>query len=162
MLELNLGTMLTQLGIFVILVALVTRFGLRPVLTMMKNRQDHIEGQIKSAEEDRKKAESYLNEQKELLQQARLEAKEILENARKQKEREAEEIIQKANERAEKMIQEAKAEITREKDKAIASLKNEVGALAIELSTKILQKKIDAKEQSQIVNNYLEQVGRLQ
>jgi F-type H+-transporting ATPase subunit b len=154
--------MLTQLGIFVILVALVTRFGLRPVLTMMKNRQDHIEGQIKSAEEDRKKAESYLNEQKELLQQARLEAKEILENARKQKEREAEEIIQKASERAEKMIQEAKAEITREKDKAIASLKNEVGALAIELSTKILQKKIDAKEQSQIVNNYLEQVGRLQ
>lgn len=162
MLELNLGTMLAQLAIFIILVALVTRFGLRPILTTMKARQDHIDNSIQSAENSRKQAETYLTEQKELLQQAKAEAKEIVESARLQKDREAEEIIKKANERAEKLVQEAKLEINREKVKAIASLKNEVGALAIELSAKILHQKIDAKEQTKIVDDYLEQVGRVQ
>lgn len=161
-LNFELGTMLFQLTAFIILMLVVVKFAFKPLSGMMQKRADYIESQIKSAEENRKQAEKYLEEQKQALEQARLEAKEMIERAKKQKEREAEEIIAKAQERAERMIQEATKEIEREKEKAIASLRAEVGSLSVQLASKLLQKEIDEKGQEQLVERYLEQVGRLQ
>jgi len=158
----EIGTMLFQLIAFIVLMLLVSRFALRPMLATMKKRQDHIEGQIQAAEESRKQAEKLLEEQKAALEKARQEAKEMLERAKAQKEREAEEIIKKAQERAERMIQEATTEIQREKEKAIAGLRDEVGTLSVQLASKLLEKELDAKGQSKLVESYLEQVGRVQ
>ncbi len=162
MLSIEIPTMLFQLGAFIVLMLLVSKFALRPMLDTMKKRQDHIEKQIKTAEQNRLDAEKLVEEQKEALKQARQEAKDIIERAKAQKEREAEEIIKKAQERAERMIQEATTEIQREKEKALASLRDEVGALSVQLASKMLEKELDEKGQAKLVNRYLEQVGRLQ
>lgn len=161
-LQFELGTMLFQLLAFIALMLLVVKFAFKPLSEMMKKREDHIQNQIESAEENRKQAEVYLEKQKKALEEARLEAKEMLERAKAQKEREAEEIIAKAQERAERMIQEATKEIEREKEKAIASLRDEVGSLSVQLAAKLLQKELDEKGQTKLVESYLEQVGRLQ
>jgi F-type H+-transporting ATPase subunit b len=161
-LSLELGTMLFQLVAFIILMILVSRFALRPILATMKQRQDHIEGQIRKAEESRKEAEELLEKQREELNKARIEAKEIIDRAKAQSEREADEIVKKAQERAERMIQEATTEIQREKEKALASLRDEVAALSVRLASKLMEKELDEKGQSQLVESYLEQVGRLQ
>jgi F-type H+-transporting ATPase subunit b len=159
---LEVGTILFQLAAFIILMLLVGRFALRPMLQTMKQRQDHIEGQIKAAEDSRKEAEKLLEEQKAELNRTRQEAKEIIERAKAQSEREADEIIKGAQERAERMIQEATAEIQREKEKALASLREEVGALSVQLASKLLEKELDKKGQAKLVETYLEEVGRLQ
>jgi F-type H+-transporting ATPase subunit b len=156
------GTMLSQLVIFIILMLLVSKYALRPLLATIKKREDYIDDQISSAEQNRKQAEELLEEQKEVLKQARLEAKEMIERAKVQKEKEAEQIIQDAQTKAERMIQEAKAEIAREREKAIATLRDEVGTLTVQLATKVLEKEVDEKGQSQLVDRYMEQVGRLQ
>jgi F-type H+-transporting ATPase subunit b len=161
-LSFEIGTMLFQLAAFIILMLLVGRFALRPMLATMKQRQDHIEGQIKAAEESRKEAEKLLEEQRAELNRARQEAKEIIDRAKAQKEREAEEIIKMAQERAERMIQEATAEIQREKEKALASLRDEVGSLSVELASKLLEKELDKKDQAKLMESYFEEVGRLQ
>jgi F-type H+-transporting ATPase subunit b len=154
--------MLAQLVIFLITMLLVGKFALRPMLETMRKRTDYIDSQISAAEKSREEAEKLLAEQREALNKARQEAKEIIERAKAQKEREAEEIIKQAQERAERMIQEATREIQREKEKALASLRDEVGALTVQLASKMLGKELDAKGQSHLVENYLEQVGRLQ
>lgn len=161
-LKFEIGTMLFQLIAFIVLMLLVSKFALRPMLATMRQRQEHIENQIKTAEQSRKDAEKLLAEQKEALNRARLEAKEILERAKAQKEREAEEIIKQAQERAERLIQEATGEIQREKEKALADLRDEIGSLTVQLASKMLEKELDEKGQSQLVDRYLEQVGRLQ
>jgi F-type H+-transporting ATPase subunit b len=160
--SLTLGTMIVQLIIFFILMFLVKKYALAPLLATMKKRQDYIDQQITAAENNRAEAEKLLKEQQELLQKARLEAKELIEEAKKQKEREAERIIKEAQERAERMIQEATMEIQREKEKALASLRDEVGQLAVALTAKLIGKELDKDGQSQLVSQYLEQVGRLQ
>ncbi|WP_237446457.1 F0F1 ATP synthase subunit B [Shimazuella alba] len=162
MLSLNLGTMLAQLVIFLILMLLVSRFALRPLLATMRTRQDHIDDQIKSAEQHRLEAEKFVEDQKAALQQAREEAKEIVERAKVQKEREAEEIIRLANERAGRLMEEATNEINREKEKALAALRLEVGELSVQLATKLLGQELDQANQSKLVHRYLEQVGRIQ
>jgi F-type H+-transporting ATPase subunit b len=154
--------MLAQLVIFLILMLLVSRFALRPLLATMRTRQDHIDDQIKSAEQHRLEAEKFVEDQKAALQQAREEAKEIVERAKVQKEREAEEIIRLANERAGRLMEEATNEINREKEKALATLRLEVGELSVQLATKLLGQELDQANQSKLVHRYLEQVGRIQ
>ena len=160
--EFHLGTMLFQVTVLIILIALMAKYVMRPLLKIMKERQDYIDQQITTAEENRKEAEKLLAQQQEALKQARLEAKELIERAKAQKEREAEEIIRQAQERAERMINEATAQIAREKEKALADLRDEVGRLSVLLAAKVLEKEMDEKQQSKLVDRYLEQVGELQ
>ncbi len=160
--EFHLGTMLFQVVVLIILIALMARFVMRPLLAMMKERQDYIDQQITTAEENRKEAEKLAAQQEEALKQARQEAKELLERAKAQKEREAEEIIRQAQERAERIINEATSQIALEKEKALADLRDEVGRLSVLLAAKMLEKELDAEEHSKLVGRYLEQVGELQ
>jgi F-type H+-transporting ATPase subunit b len=162
LLQIEIGTMLFQLVAFIVLMLLVSKYALRPMLNTMQQRQEHIEGQIKAAEKSRKEAEELIEEQREALEKARKEAKEIIDRAKAQKDREAEEIIAKAQERAERMIKEATNEIEREKEKALASLRSEVGALSVQLASKLIEKELDGKGQAELVESYLEQVGRVQ
>jgi F-type H+-transporting ATPase subunit b len=162
LLTFNWGTMLAQLVIFLILMLLVSKFALRPLLATMRSRQDYIDDQIKSAEQARAEAEKFAAEQKAALEQARTEAKEIVDRAKAQKEREAEEIIRVANERATRLIEEATSQIDREKEKAINALRKEVGELSVQLATKLIGQEMDQSNQAKLVNNYLEQVGRMQ
>jgi F-type H+-transporting ATPase subunit b len=162
LLQIEIGTMLFQLVAFIVLMLLVSKYALRPMLNTMQQRQEHIEGQIKAAEKSRKEAEELIEEQREALEKARKEAKEIIDRAKAQKDREAEEIIAKAQERAERMIKEATNEIEREKEKALASLRGEVGALSVQLASKLIEKELDGKGQAELVESYLEQVGRVQ
>lgn len=160
--ELNLGTMLFQVGAVLVLMFLLKRYALGPVMKVMNERSEHIEQQITTAEQNRAEAEKLAAEQKAALDQARNEAKELLERAKVQKEREAEEIIRDARERAERMINEAKSEIASEKDKAIKDLRDEVGTLSVLLASKLIEKEMKAKDQSALVKQYLNQVGELQ
>ncbi len=160
--QFELGTMLFQLGAFVLLVLLVSKFGSRPIINMMKKRQDHIQQQITSAEESRKEAESLLQQQKEVLEQARLEAKEMIARAKRQKEKEAEEIILQAKIRADQLVKEATREIELEKEKALSQLRDQVGLLSVQLTSKLLEKEVSDVEQTKLVDRYLEQVGRVQ
>ncbi|BCU83262.1 hypothetical protein JIR001_30450 [Polycladomyces abyssicola] len=162
MLKLELGTMLFQLVAFLVLMGLLIRFALRPIMGVMEKRQAYIDEQIDTAEKNRAEAERLVAEQREALEKARKEARELLERAKVQKEREAEAIIKEAQERAERMIQEATNEIAREKEKALAELRDQVGQLAVLLASKVMEKEIDAKQQSKLVDRYLQQVGELQ
>lgn len=158
----GLGTSLAQLVIFFVLMFVVAKFALRPLMSTMDARTKHIEDQISTAERNRSDAEKLVAEQKELLIQARNEAKEIVDRAKAQKELEADQIISKAKSEAERLMKDAKTEIELEKAKALASLREEVGALSIQLAEKLLGDSLDDKKQSNLVHAYLEQVGRLQ
>lgn len=160
--QFEIGTMLFQLVAFIVLTLVIGKFALRPILETMNKRQDHIEAQISTAEENRLEAENLLQKQRESLDQARVEAKEIIERAKRQKEQEAEAIITQAKDRADQLVKDAASEIEREKRKALTALRDEVGLLSIQLTGKLLEKEVAADEQSKLVDRYLEQVGRVQ
>ncbi|SDY41760.1 F0F1 ATP synthase subunit B [Thermoactinomyces sp. DSM 45892] len=158
----GLGTSLVQLAIIFILVLLVSKYALRPLLATMNERTKHIEGQISTAEKNRADAEKLVAEQKELLIATRAEAKEIIDRAKAQKEVEADKIMDRAKSQADQMLADAKKEIELEKMKALASLREEVGALSVQLAEKLVGETLDQKKQANLVNAYLDQVGRLQ
>jgi F-type H+-transporting ATPase subunit b len=153
------GTMLFQIVAFLILLLLVKRFAFGPAMSILEKRQKHIENEIESAEKSRQETLKILEEQREVLNQARDDAHEIIERARKNSENEAKGILDEAQERAKRLVEEAKSEIEREKDKAVAVLRDQFAGLSILLASKVIEKEISEQEQKETIDQFIRQVG---
>ncbi|MDB4868778.1 MAG: atpF [Cohnella sp.] len=158
-LQIEYGTMLVQVVVFLVLLWLVLRYAMKPAMKVLNERQNYISSQITGAEEANKEAARLADEQRRILTEARKDAQGVLEQARQQKEREGEQIIKDAQERAERLIKDAIAEIAVEKNRAISELRDQVGTLSIQLASKIIEKEMDANNNSVLIDDFLKQVG---
>jgi F-type H+-transporting ATPase subunit b len=158
-LQLEYGTMLTQLIIFIVLFWLVKRYAMKPLMKVLNDRQAHIENQISSAEEANKLATNIVEEQKQALQDARKAAHEMLEQAKATSSKQADQILADSRKEATRIKDEAMRDIETEKNKAIAALKSQVSAMSVMIASKIIEKQVDEKSQEQLIEKYLKEVG---
>lgn len=138
---------------------LLKKFAFGPIIAMMQKREEHIANQITSAERNREEAEKYLVEQREEIQKARTEAQSIIANAKKLSEQQTEEMIKSAKVDTERMKEAALAEIKREKEQAVSALREQVASLSVLVATKVIEKELDEKAQSKLIEDYLKEVG---
>ena len=99
----NTGDILFQLVMFIILMALLKKFAWGPLMGIMKEREEHIANEITAAEESREEAKKLLEEQRNLLKEARTDAQSLIEAAKKQGDFQREEIIAAARTEAERL-----------------------------------------------------------
>jgi F-type H+-transporting ATPase subunit b len=156
---LELGTMLFQVVVFLVLLLAVSKFAMKPAMSVLQKRQEYIEGQIAAAEKANADAAALLEQQRAELKKVREEAQAILERAKKQAEIEAQEIVASSQERAERILEEAKLEINREKEKALASVRDQVAGLSVLLASKIIEKEMTQAEQQDTIEQFMRQVG---
>jgi len=148
-----------QLIAFGILFYLLQRYAFKPLFGVMERRRQLVKEQVENAENSRREAERLLEEQKQALQQARKEAYDMIEQAKLTGARQAEEILRAAREEAERLKAEAVRDIEREKEKALAALKAEIGGLSVRIAEKIIERQIDEQAQKDLVERYLQEVG---
>ena len=148
-----------QLISFGILFYLLQRYAFKPLFGVMERRRQLVKEQVENAENSRREAERLLEEQKQALQQARKEAYDMIEQAKITGARQAEEILKAAREEAERLKTEAVRDIEREKEKALAALKAEIGGLSVRIAEKIIERQIDEQAQKDLVERYLQEVG---
>ncbi|WP_379668745.1 F0F1 ATP synthase subunit B [Pueribacillus sp. YX66] len=153
------GTIIAQLLIFLILLALLRAYAWKPLMGIMKQREEHISSEIETAEKNRAEAERFLAEQQSELKKTREEAQTMIENAKQLGENQGKEIIANAKNEAERIKKEAVAEIEREKEAAINSLKEQVASLSVMIASKVIEKELDEKAQAQLIDEYLKEVG---
>lgn len=153
------GTIIAQLIIFLVLLALLRAYAWNPLMNMMKKREEQIADEIETAEKNRAEAERYLAEQQSELKKTREEAQAMINNAKELGENQAKEIIENAKAEAERIKKEAVAEIEREKEAAINSLKEQVASLSVMIASKVIEKELDEKGQEELINDYLKEVG---
>lgn len=156
--EFTVGDIGFTLFSFILLLLLIRIFAWKPLMNVMKEREEHIASEIDSAEESRAKAEDLLKEQKQVLQDARVEAQNMIENAKQLGEKERESIIQTAREESERLKEEAKSDIVREKEDAIAALRDQVGSLSVLIASKVIEKNLDEQAQSSLIEEYIERL----
>lgn len=155
----NGGDILYQLVMFLILLALLKKFAWKPLIGVMKQREEHIAGEINSAEESRIEAKKLLEEQRNLLKEARTEAQGLIEGARKQGDVQREEIIEVARSEAERIKEQAKLEIEQQKEKAVAAIREQVASLSVLIASKVIEKELSAKDQDKLINEYIKEAG---
>lgn len=157
--EIPWGSIAVQLIGFIILLALLSKFALRPLLGIMEQREKLVNDQIDSAERNRKDAEELLNQQREELNKAKKEAQGIIENAKKLGEQQGLDIVKASKEEAQRMKDTAIAEIQNEKDQAVVALREQVASLSVLIAQKVIEKELDEKAQEQLIQDYLKQAG---
>jgi F-type H+-transporting ATPase subunit b len=124
-------------------------------------RTEAIQGGIERAEKAQVEAQRALNQYTEQLSKAQSEAQTLREEARVQGAAIIEDLRAKAQEEAARITAAAHASIEAERQQAVTSLRNEVGALAVELASKIVGEALDDQaRQSRIVDRFLEELEK--
>ncbi|QOR66510.1 F0F1 ATP synthase subunit B [Cytobacillus suaedae] len=156
---LNTGDIIFQLVIFLILLALLRKFAWGPIMGIMKQREEHIANEIKTAEQNHAEAKKLAAEQREMMKQSRQEASELIENARKLGEEQKNDIIQTARTEADRLKESAKKEIEQEKERAVIALREQVASLSVLVASKVIEKELNEQDQEKLINEYIKEVG---
>ncbi len=125
------------------------------------DRTNAIQGGMERAEKAQLEAQRALTQYNEQLSKAREEAQTLREEARVQGVAIIEDLRAKAQDEAARITATAHASIEAERQQAIASLRNEVGTLAVELASKIVGEALDDQaRQSRVVDRFLEDLEK--
>ena len=154
------GDFLFYLIMFIIMLLIVKHFAWGPVTKMMDKRATKISNDIDSAEKARKEAEDLAAKRQTALENSRTEAAGIIDRAKQNGEQQKASIVDAANEEVKTMTANAKKDIQQEKQDALSSVKNDVAELSIEIASKIIQKELTPESQKELVDSYIEGLGK--
>lgn len=123
---------------------------------MLDKRSAAIEGNIAKADEAQRQAEAALEEYTAQLAEARAEAGSIRESARADGQRILADLKEQAGVEAARVTAQAKTQIEAERQAAVVSLRQEVGALALDLASGVIGESLnDDAKASSIVDRFL-------
>tara|TARA_B100001146_G_scaffold38498_1_gene32211 strand:+ start:790 stop:1284 length:495 start_codon:yes stop_codon:yes gene_type:complete len=155
----EIGLIVWQTVVFVILVLLLAKFAWRPILGLIKERESSINDALDSAEKARLEMKNLQASNEKLIKKAREERDEMLKEARTIKEKMISEASTEAEEKASKILANAQETIIAEKQAALAEIKAQVASLSIEIAEKVVKKELDSKEdQMKLVDSMLDDV----
>lgn len=124
-------------------------------------RKEAIEGGLAKAEAAQAEADKARDEYNQQLESARLEAQKIREEARAEGEKILADFKDRANVESARITENAHTAIAAERTAAVASLRNEVGTLAIQLSSKIVGESLSDDDRSRrVVDRFLADLER--
>ncbi len=146
----------------VIFLAIIYKFGGPKISAFFKNRRETLIHDLEVARKLREEAEARLEEFSARLDALEDERKKLLEEYHEQGEREKKRIIEEAKRQVEKMRADAEVTIEQEVKKAIADLERQVVDLAVGMTEKMAQEKLDAGRQKTLVDNYVSELTSLE
>lgn len=141
---------------FLVLLVFFWKLVIPNFLKMLDERSAAIEGNIAKADEAQNKAEALLDQYTAQLADARSEAAQIREQAREDGKRIVSEQKEQATVEAARITTTAQAQIEAERKSAAASLRTEVGSLAIDLASGVIGESLkDDQKAAGIVDRFL-------
>lgn len=155
----NIGNIGVSILSVIVLFALLYKFAWGKLLDMLDERQNLVNNQLDDAERNQKEALALLKQNQEKLANAQSEIKEMMEKARSQSKLEKESILNDAKIQAELLKENAKRDIEDEKNKALDEISKQIAELSVLVASKIIEKQLDAKEQSALVDKIIKEVG---
>jgi F-type H+-transporting ATPase subunit b len=154
LIQLN-ATLLVQVVSFVILLAVLHRFVYRPLLATLEARSTVIREQLAEAQAAREAAQRQQAEFEQRLTAAQAEAQATRERALREAAETRERLTADARQEAARLVAEARAEIEQSVRRARQELRAEVGALAIEVAERVIQKSLRDEDHRRLVQEAL-------
>ena len=152
-------TFLAQICNLMIQLLIFKKFLLNPVKNVIAERKAKADSQIADATKLRTEAEAMKAEYEQNLQNARAEANEIVANAQKTATARGEEIVGEARAQAAALKQKAEADIAQERKKAVNEVKDEIGGIAMEIASKVVEREISEKDHKNLIDEFIKNVG---
>ena len=141
---------------FILILVVMIWKGVPRINAALDARSDAIAGGIKRADEAQAEAKAALEKYTEQLAGARAEAGKIREDAREDAKVIRAELVEQAQAEAARIVANAQLQIEAERASALASLRSEVGTLALDLASGVIGESLtDDKKAAGIVDRFL-------
>ena len=152
-------TLVIQGLVFFAVAWIVMKFGWPFILAAIETRQKKIAEGLAAASKSQKDLDEAQARSKEILREARDRAAQIVEQAGKRSSEMVEEAKGTASTEAQRVISQARDEVARETTRAREGLRKEVGRLAVEGASRLLEREIDPKTHAELLDKLAAEVA---
>ena len=152
-------TFLAQICNLMIQLVIFKKFLLKPIKQVIADRKAKADSEIADAQKLRTEAEAMKAEYEQNLQNARTEANQIVATAQKTATARSEEIVGEARAQAAALKQKAEADIAQERKKAVNEVKDEIGGIAMEIASKVVEREISEEDHKDLIDEFIKNVG---
>ena len=135
-------TFLAQICNLMIQMLIFKKFLLNPVKKVIADRKAKADSEIADAKKLREEAQAMKAEYEQNLQNARTEANQIVTSAQ-----------------AAALKQKAEADIAQERKKAVNEVKDEIGGIAMEIASKVVEREIREEDHRDLIDEFIKNVG---
>jgi F-type H+-transporting ATPase subunit b len=157
----NLPELIASFIGFVIFAWILWRFMWKPVLSIIDDRRASIEQAFQEVDDARADVEKLKAEYEEHLAQISTEAQERLQEAVAKGQQIAAEIRADAESQRAKLLDRTHDDIAREKDKALAELRNAAIDLSFTISRRVMQEGLDRETHDRLVQGFIDEIKEL-
>ena len=152
-------TFVAQICNLMIQLVIFKKLLLNPVKKVIAERKAKADSQIADAQKLRTEAEAMKAEYEQNLQNARTEANQIVAAAQKTATARSEELLGEARAQAAALKQKAEADIAQERKKAVNEVKDEIGGMAMEIASKVVEREIREQDHQDLIDEFIKNVG---
>ena len=152
-------TFVAQICNLMIQLVIFKKLLLNPVKKVIAERKAKADSQIADAQKLRTEAEAMKAEYEQNLQNARTEANQIVAAAQKTAAARSEELLGEARAQAAALKQKAEADIAQERKKAVNEVKDEIGGMAMEIASKVVEREIKEADHKDLIDEFIKNVG---
>lgn len=146
---------------FVVVFFALGRVLLPRIQKTLQERTEQIEGGLERAEQAQQEAQRTLDQYRAQLADARHEAAQIREEAREDAARISADLRERGEAEYRRLVEAAQAQIEAERAQAIRSLRAEVGALAVDLASRVVGESLtDEARQRRVVDRFLAELDQ--
>ncbi len=157
--QLDPGLFIWTIITFMVLFFVLAKFAWKPLLNMLKDREDMIRSSLDDAEKAKVELERLNEESEAIMAKARSEAQTILADGKAAAEKVKEDTVAKAKAQANKIREDAEKQIQVEKDKAIADIKQEVVNISLSVAEKLIRKNLSDTDNKALIEESLKKVN---
>jgi F-type H+-transporting ATPase subunit b len=137
--------------VFLVLLGLAGKFGWKPIVAAMHDREHHLQAVLEDTEKARNEAEGLLRQYKAEMASASDKIKSLLDEARRDASTTAQEIVGKAQAESESLKERAQRDIGQARDEALVDIWSRASELSVQVAGKVLQKSLSEDEHKRLV-----------
>ncbi|MBO8125709.1 MAG: F0F1 ATP synthase subunit B [Firmicutes bacterium] len=157
----NIWSLIFQMVNLLIIFLLLKKAMYKPLLDVLQKREEFVENSLADAAATKQEAEEILAKYRRMMEGADQKAANIIAEANKKAEAIVKERTAEAELKYEQMINEAKEQIKREKEKALADIRDEIADLAVHAAGKLIGRVLTIADHERIVRECVEEVSQL-
>ena len=152
-------TFIAQICNLLIQMFLIKKFLIRPVQAVIEKRRMQANALIEDAAQAKDEAETLKADYEKTMADARTEANELVQSSTRAAAKRSEEIVGEAREQAARLRPTADEDIERQRRKAVSDAKTEIGSIAMEIASKVVEREIKEKDHEALIEEFIRNVG---
>jgi len=160
--HIDYGEIVVQVIGFLIALAILRRYAWKPILGLLDERKEKVEGYLSDAEAKSTEAERLKAELEAELRSIDSTARAKIQEAAREGQNLAAEIKNQAREEATKIVARARAEVEREIERGRTVLKEDVVKLAVSAAEKLIGESLDDARHRKLVEEFIEGLDKVE